>query len=153
MNRTICPRYTRDSNTSFLPETINNTTTAILNRLDSSSTTSMFTRPKVDMILRDGKYLVSVETPGVRQEDITLEACGRSLVVKAKYRDYGAELNDSIFLDERVRNDICRYIYMPFNADLTKVEMARYKDGVLHVQVPELFYSRTDNRSIPIRSI
>ena len=108
-------------------------------------------KPVIDMTHRGDKFLVSVELPGVRQEDISLETSGRHLVVKAKYRDGGSRPGDQVYLAERKRKDLCRYIYMPFTADLAKLEMARYKDGVLHVQVPEISLGR-HCRSIPVRS-
>ena len=85
------------------------------------------------MVQRDGKIIITVEIPGVRREDITLEVSGRSLVIKARYRDKGPREGDNVFLEERKRRDICRFIYMPTTADLTRLEMARYKDGVLHI--------------------
>ena len=110
------------------------------------------TNPLVDLIQRDKKFLVSVELPGIRREDISLEISGRSLIIKATYREKKPRESDSVYLEERKRSDIYRYIYMPHNADLNKLENARYKDGVLHIQIPEINMGIRNTRIIPVRS-
>ena len=95
-------------------------------------------KPPIDMIQRDKKFLISVELPGLRQEDISLEVSGRSLIVKGIYRDMGPRNTDNVIIHERKRHNVCRYIYMPILADINKLEKARFKDGVLHIQIPQV---------------
>ena len=126
----------------------NRTSTCLLN----SSQSLACGRSNVDMIQRENKLLVSIEIPGVFKEDISLETSGRSLVVKAQYREKRNNRSDDIvYLTERRREDIHRYIYMPISADLDKVEFARYNDGVLHIQIPLISYLHRDARNIPVR--
>ena len=125
----------------------NRTSTCLLN-----TPSLIHGRANVDMIQREGKFLVSIELPGVFKEDISLETCGRSLVVKAQYREKRNNRSDDIvYLTERRRENIHRYIYMPISADLDKVEFARYNDGVLHIQIPLISYLHRDARNIPVR--
>lgn len=138
---TLHPAYDSPRNSSSI---------SILNSM-RSCTDTVNTRPPVDMIQRDRKFLVSVELPGIRQEDISLETSGRSLIVKGKYREKKPRSGDAVFLEERKRTDVYRFIYMPMNADLEKLETARYKDGVLHIQVPEISLSSRDSRTIQVR--
>ena len=126
----------------------NRTSTSLLN----SSSSLAYGRSYVDMIQREDKLLVSVEIPGVFKEDISLETSGRSLVVKARYREKrNNQSDDIVYLTERRREDIHRFIYMPISANLDKVEFARYKDGVLHIQIPLISYRYNDHRNIPVR--
>jgi len=150
MNRTICSRHRLGdgySGSHGLSQT--NQTTSLLSGNDLSAPLSM--RPPVDMVIRDGKVVITVEIPGVRKEDISLEVCGRSLIVNAKYREKGSRPGDEVYLEERQRRDICRYIFLPLRADPTRLEMARYKDGVLHIHVPEMIPGSLTNRAIPVR--
>lgn len=124
-------------------------TSSLLNEIELAS--PVFTKPPVDMVVRDGKVIITVEIPGARKEDISLEVLGRSLIVKAKYREKGSHEEGKILMRERQRQNVCRYIYMPLTADLTRLEMARYKDGVLHIHVPETTPDILTGRTIPVR--
>ena len=150
MNRTICSRHrlgdTYAGNSGMFQS---DRTNSLLDSNGTSNAISM--KPPVDMVVRDGKVIISVEIPGVRKEDISLEVFGRSLIVNAKYRDKGSRATDNVFLEERQRRDICRYIFLPFTADPEKLDMARYKDGVLHIQVPEATQTTIGSRAIPVR--
>jgi len=147
MNRTICSRH-RLSDIHPDPHGLYQTS-SLLNGIDLSS--PVFMKPPVDMVVRGGKVIITVEIPGARKEDISLEALGRSLIVKAKYRERGSQEGDNVYLEERRRQDVCRYIHMPLTADLTRLEMARYKDGVLHIQVPDTRLDVLTSRTIPVR--
>ena len=143
MNKTI-------SSTRRFSDIYNSKCMSLLNR-EQSFTDTINTRPPVNMIQRDGKFLISVELPGVRQEDISLETSGRSLHIKAKYREQKKRPGDSMIIEERKRTDVYRFIYMPHTADLEKLDTARYKDGVLHVQIPEMSRGCIC-RTIPVKS-
>lgn len=147
MNRTICSRH-RLGDTHLNSHGVEQTS-SILNDIDLSC--PMFVKPPVDMIVRGDKIIITVEIPGARKEDISLEVFGRSLIVKAKYRERGSQEGDKVLMEERRRQNVCRYIYMPMTADLTRLEMARYKDGVLHIQVPETTPDVLTSRTIPVR--
>lgn len=150
MNRTICSRHRLGDAYAGSSGTFQTGRTSSL--LDSDGTSNTIsTKPPVDMVVRDGKVIISVEIPGVRKEDISLEVFGRSLIVNAKYREKGSRVGDNVFLEERRRCDVCRYIFLPFTADITRLEMARYKDGVLHIHVPEMIQSTLMSRAIPVR--
>ena len=124
-------------------------TSSLLSETELAS--PVFTKPPVDMVMRDGKVIITVEIPGARKEDISLEVLGRSLIVKAKYREKGSHEEGKILMRERQRQNVCRYIYMPLTADLARLEMARYKDGVLHIHVPETTPDILTGRTIPVR--
>ena len=150
MNRTICSRHRLGdayAGSSGMFQT--GRTSSLLDSDGASNTISM--KPPVDMVVRDGKVIISVEIPGVRKEDISLEVFGRSLIVNAKYREKESRATDDVFLEERQRRDVCRYIFLPFTADPAKLDMARYKDGVLHIQVPEAAQTTIGSRAIPVR--
>ena len=150
MNRTICSRHRLGdayAGSSGIFQT--GRTSSLLESDGTSNTISM--KPPVDMVVRDGKVIISVEIPGVRKEDISLEVFGRSLIINAKYREKGSRATDNVFLEERQRRDVCRYIFLPFTADPAKLDMARYKDGVLHIQVPEATQTTIGSRAIPVR--
>lgn len=150
MNRTICSRH-RLGDMHTDPHMLYPTTriSSILNSIDMSS--RVFARPPVDMVQRDGKNIIMVEIPGVRKEDISLEVFGRSLIINAKYQERESQEGDNVLIEERRRQNVCRYIYMPMTADLTRLEMARYKDGVLHIQVPDTRLDVLTSRTIPVR--
>lgn len=150
MNRTICSRHRLGD--AYAGSTGMFQTDRTSSSLDSDGTPNVISiKPPVDMVVRDGKVVITVEIPGVRKEDISLEVFGRSLIVNAKYREKGSRAGDNVFLEERRRHDVCRYIFLPLTADPARLEMARYKDGVLHIHVPEMAQSTLTSRAIPVR--
>ena len=85
-------------------------------------------RPLADVTESDDAYVVELEVPGVKREDITVETTGRVLVVSGQTQE-----------SERRNRRTGRFEYrasLPANADSDGIT-AELADGILNVRVPK----------------
>jgi HSP20 family protein len=104
--------------------------------------------PLVDIYETSDSFVVEVELPGCRREDITLSTCCSTLVVEGAPRDRGEPGVNYICL-ERPTGRFCRAIEVPPAADMSEAK-ARYNRGVLTVVFPWCKTSMSHIRKIPI---
>jgi HSP20 family protein len=103
--------------------------------------------PVADIEEKDDAYLVEVELPGVKAEDVTIELIGNELSVSGEVRE---EQREGV-----VRRRMRRYgrfdyrVALPDQLDPEKVE-ASLEDGVLEVRVPKA--EKAKRRQIAIQS-
>jgi len=83
---------------------------------------------------RDG-YVVRIEVPGVKPEDLQLEVHGRTLTISGK-REVGAPEQASFHRHERVAGQFSRSLQLPDELDLGRAEAAM-KNGMLTIRVPK----------------
>jgi HSP20 family protein len=103
--------------------------------------------PVADVEERDDAYIVQVELPGVRREDVTIELVGNELWISGEVKE-----------EERqgvVRRRMRRYgrfdyrVALPNQLDSEKVD-ATLEDGLLTVRVPKA--EKAQRRQIDIKS-
>lgn len=104
--------------------------------------------PLVDIYETASSFVVEVELPGCRAQDITLSICCSTLVVEGVAREEAAAGVNYICL-ERSSGRFCRAIEIPPAADLDGVR-ARCQRGLLTVVFPWSRNSKTHIRGIPI---
>ncbi|HBG05854.1 MAG: molecular chaperone [Geobacteraceae bacterium GWC2_58_44] len=104
--------------------------------------------PLVDIYQTADSFVVEVELPGCRADDVTLSICCSTLVVEAVTRDEAGPGVNYICL-ERSAGRFCRAVEIPPAADLDGVR-ARYRRGLLTVVFPWSKDSKTHIREIPI---
>ena len=83
---------------------------------------------------RDG-YVVRIEVPGVKPEDLQLEVHGRTLTISGK-REVGTPEQASFHRHERVAGQFSRSLQLPDELDLGRAEAAM-KNGMLTIRVPK----------------
>jgi HSP20 family protein len=83
---------------------------------------------------RDG-YVVRMEVPGVKPEDLHIEVQGRTLTVSGK-REVGTPEQASFHRRERVAGQFSRSLQLPDELDLGRAEAAM-KNGILTIRVPK----------------
>jgi len=82
----------------------------------------------------DNAYRISVELPGVAEEDITLTANDGVLTLKGEKKTEREEKGETWFFSERQYGGFSRSFRLPPDADDGKVK-ADLKDGVLAITV------------------
>ena len=82
----------------------------------------------------DNVYRISVELPGVAEEDITLTANDGVLTLKGEKKTEREEKGETWFFSERQYGGFSRSFRLPPDADDGKVK-ADLKDGVLAITV------------------
>ena len=88
----------------------------------------------VDLTESDGAYVLTMEVPGVRKEDLTIECRNNTIYVRGEKRNQRNEDNERAYLIERTYGVFSRAIELPDDANLDRIE-ASFRDGVLHVSI------------------
>ena len=99
--------------------------------------TEALPRMKVDVVERNGAYLVTAELPGVRKEDIHVAIDGAQVTLSAEVkREKEASQDERVLHTERVYGKVSRSFTLPQELDDAKAE-AKLKDGVLELTLPK----------------
>jgi len=92
--------------------------------------------PSVDMYEKEDSFIVRVELPSVKLDDVDISIMGDTLIIKGE-RKVPAEVKD----EEYHRCEVCygafsRSITMPAAVDPNNIE-ATYQDGILEIRLPK----------------
>jgi HSP20 family protein len=132
----------------------------LLNEMDSllNSMTPSITRtydersfdPPCDVTEGDDHFLMSFDLPGVRKEDLKIEASGNLLTISGeKRREWPSQESHKTQRYERAYGFFKRSFTLPTNIESSSIE-AQFKDGVLSLYLPKVAAAKT--RHIEIKS-
>ncbi|HXZ93480.1 MAG TPA: Hsp20/alpha crystallin family protein [Burkholderiales bacterium] len=94
-------------------------------------------RMKVDVLEKDGAYLVSAELPGVSREDVQVTIDGAQVTLSAEVkREKEVAANERVLHSERVYGKAARSFTLPQEVDESRAE-AKLRDGVLELTLPK----------------
>jgi HSP20 family protein len=91
--------------------------------------------PPVNVFRNKDGYLIRMEVPGVTDEDLSIEAAGRTLTIGARRAAREGE-GVSTHRLERRSGEFSRAIRLPEDADCENIE-ATLKNGILSVQIDQ----------------
>ena len=106
--------------------------------------------PVSDAAATDDAYVIEVELPGVKEEDITVEQHDNLLTVKGEKRSSREEKNKSYYFSERTFGAFQRTFRLPSNVDNAAIE-ASASDGVLSLRLPKRKDIEPPKRTIAIQ--
>jgi HSP20 family protein len=92
--------------------------------------------PPVDVRQESDRFLVRVDLPGMKRDDIQISQDGDTLIIQGKKKAERHSENETAFREERVFGSFMRSLVLPTSVDADRVE-AIYSDGVLEVIVPK----------------
>ena len=92
--------------------------------------------PSVDIGEDDDRYVITVELPGSKKEDVTVEMNDRVLTIRGEKRNEREEKKEQSRWVERSYGSFSRSFTLPSNAVADRVK-AEFKDGVLTIEVPK----------------
>jgi len=98
--------------------------------------------PHMDVVEREDEFVVSVELPGVKKENIELTIADNVLRVKAKREEEVEKEEENYLYRERTYRGYHRSIPLPVEVDADRAE-ATFKNGVLEVRLPKVAAERT----------
>jgi HSP20 family protein len=104
--------------------------------------------PSVDIGEDDERYVVTVELPGSKKEDITVEMKDQVLTIRGEKRNEREEKKEHSRWIERSYGSFSRSFALPPNAVADRIK-AEFKEGVLTVEVPKA--EETKSRAISIK--
>ncbi|HME73159.1 MAG TPA: Hsp20/alpha crystallin family protein [Myxococcota bacterium] len=93
--------------------------------------------PALDIHEGDTEYVVTVELPGVRKEDVSVEVTEGVLSVRGEKTSGKEEKKERSRWVERIYGSFHRAFTLPANAASDRID-ASFKDGVLTVRIPKL---------------
>ena len=109
----------------------------------------MLLRPSVDIAESKKEYRVSIEVPGVEEDDIDLTVEGQNLILSGEKRQETEDDDDGFHRVERHYGSFRRILTLPEDADSEGIS-AKFKKGVLDIRIPRTKESSTAQRRIDI---
>ena len=92
--------------------------------------------PAIEVFDKEDKFVVKVEVPGIKAEDVDISVVGDTLTIKGEKKAETEVKEDDYYCCERSYGSFYRSIALPSNIDASKIE-ANYEDGVLEVSLPK----------------
>lgn len=117
-----------------------------------STSSEALLRPSVDITEHDDAYEISVEVPGIKEDDIQLSLENHSLVVSGEKRnEYEDRDDDKVHFVERSYGRFQRVLALPEDARAEDAK-ANFRDGVLKITLPRDPSQQRERRHIEIES-
>lgn len=92
-------------------------------------------KPAVELLEKDGAFVVAAAIPGVEAKDITVEITPREVVIKAATEHHHAVDKGQVHRCEFTAGKLLRSLSFPKAVEAAKAKAA-YQNGVLHISVP-----------------
>ena len=92
--------------------------------------------PAVDVFEKEDRFVVKVEPPGMKEDDIDVSVVGDTLSIKGEKKTETEIQEEGYYRCERNYGSFYRSIPLPSNVDANKIE-ASFEDGVLEVALPK----------------
>jgi len=105
--------------------------------------------PAVEIMQRDGNYVVRAELPGLKPEEVKLEVADDAIVLEGERKDEREETKGGLHVTERRYGRFYRAILLPEGAKPEEAK-AKFENGVLEVTVPTE-EQKPKRREIPIQ--
>ena len=105
--------------------------------------------PASDASSDDKAYRISVELPGVKEEDIEVSVHDGVVSIKGQKQSEREEKGDTWFFSERQFGAFSRSFRLPADAEGDQIE-ASLKDGVLSISVPKSVPEKPEARKVQI---
>ncbi|HID07413.1 MAG TPA: Hsp20/alpha crystallin family protein [Armatimonadetes bacterium] len=106
--------------------------------------------PAADVLETDTAYIFRIDLPGFHRDDINIEVRGDYLVVTARTEQRHEERSAWHWITERRYGCYCRSFALPEDANTDDIT-ARYRNGVLEVEVSKLSKPPKRIITVPIR--
>ena len=92
--------------------------------------------PAIDVLEKEDKFLVKVELPGVKEEDVNVTVAGDTLTIEGEKKAESEVKKKGYYYTETSYGSFSRSITMPSTVDASKIE-ANYDKGVLEITLPK----------------
>ena len=92
--------------------------------------------PAVELVEKDGEFLLTAEIPGMSKEDVTISVEDNVLTLKGEKKFEREEEKDRMHIREREYGTFMRAFTLPRNVEASKIK-AEYHDGVVEIHMPK----------------
>jgi HSP20 family protein len=118
--------------------------------LSEAWTTGKMT-PSLDVV-DDGKsFRVTVELPGMTDKDVAVTVDGGTLTIRGEKKEEKEKQDKDVFRRERAYGSFRRTVEVPGDVDTAKIE-AKFKDGVLTIDLPKTKEAQQRVKQIPVKA-
>ena len=93
--------------------------------------------PAVDVIEKEDKFLVKVELPGVKENDVDISITGDMLTIAGEKRSDSEVKKKGYYYSESSYGSFSRSITIPSMVDIDKIE-ANFDKGVMEIILPKI---------------
>jgi HSP20 family protein len=106
--------------------------------------------PSIEVSEREGQYIVRVDLPGVKPDDVRLEITDDAVILEGERKDTRERDQGGVHVTERRYGRFYRVIPLPEGAK-TDAAAARFDNGVLEIDIP-VEQQKSQRRQIQIQS-
>ena len=93
--------------------------------------------PPLEAYEKEEEYVVKVELPGMKKEEIEVSVMEDTLTIKGERRVEEEVKEENYYLCERCYGSFERSITLPSSVDMAKVK-ASYENGILEIKLPKV---------------
>ncbi len=93
--------------------------------------------PATDVFEKDDRYVVKMELPGMKEEDIDVSVVGDNLTIKGEKKSESAVEDSDYFQSECYYGSFMRSVPLPSTVDTSKIE-ASLENGMLEINLPKV---------------
>ena len=108
-------------------------------------------KPTLDLGATDREYTITVEIPGVDENDVKLEIVDDTLTIRGEKKQEKEQKEKNYYRMERSYGSFQRVLSLPEDADQDKIN-ATFKKGVLTVTMPRKALPKSDVKQIEIKT-
>ncbi|EAR09951.1 Hsp20/alpha crystallin family protein [Reinekea blandensis] len=108
-------------------------------------------KPNLDVSGSDDQYEITLDLPGMKQDDIDIEVHNRTLTIKGETESKSEQDDRKYYCVERSYGSFQRTLALPEDASADDIQ-ASMKDGVLTLKVPRVALAKDDVKRIEIAS-
>ncbi|RPJ62891.1 MAG: Hsp20/alpha crystallin family protein [Dehalococcoidia bacterium] len=92
--------------------------------------------PAIEVLEKEDKFLIKVELPGVREEDVNVSVAGGTLTIEGEKKAESEVKKKGYYYTETSYGSFSRSITIPSTVDSSKID-ADYDKGVLEITLPK----------------
>lgn len=107
--------------------------------------------PSLDVVDEDKAFRVTVELPGMTDKDVAVTVDDRTLTIRGEKKEEKEKKEKDVFRRERAYGSFRRTIDLPAGVDAAKIE-AKFKDGVLTIDLPKTKEAQERVKQIPVKA-
>jgi HSP20 family protein len=113
---------------------------------------SVLFKPRVDLSVTEQEYVLSVEIPGVSENDVSVDISGNTMTIRGEKKQEKEEKEKDYYRIERRYGAFQRILSLPEDVDQNSIK-ANFKNGVLSVTMLRKVLPPSEVKQIEISAL
>ena len=106
--------------------------------------------PEIEVLERDGRFIVRVDLPGLKKEDVKIDVTHDELTIEGERKLETEEKEEGFYRTERIYGRFYRRIGIPEHVKAENA-VAAFKNGVLEIEMPAIPVPEVKKRTVEIK--